>query len=227
MEIKNRILRTEPTDWRKFKFLQTDRFKEFPDELRNRLRESIVRNHFLETFKVWQDGKDIFCLDGFHRCLILKELEASGYKVPARLPAEFIDCKNRNEAAKLVLIYSSAYAEVRRSSLAGYISEFDLDLDELMDELNLSFSDREDDFEAEGNEEENCEYPIVPRFSERYDYVLIFCKNEIDYNNLAELLGLQKEKSYKSQTVGTGKVLTYDRFMSVWNNKKRGANDES
>lgn len=218
MTIKDRVLKVEGVDWRKFKFLQSDTFKEFPDELRQRLRTSMVNNHFVETFKVWQDGKDIYCLDGFHRCLVLRELEASGYTIPPKFKAEFIDCKNRQEAASLVLIYSSAYAEVRRSGLAAFSMEHGIDLDSLTDEVNLQFSGLGDEL-LEFDDSPAGEYPITPRFSERYDYVLIFCTNDIDFNNLAETLKLKKEKSYKSTVVGTGKVLTYERFMELWRSR--------
>jgi hypothetical protein len=224
MEIKSRVVKTEPTDWRKFKFLQSDRFKTFPPELKKRLRESIIRNHFLETFKVWENGKDIYCLDGYHRCLILRELEAAGYNVPAKLPAEFIECANKKEASKLVLLYSSAYADVNRSGFMDYMAEFDLDVDELMDEINLTFNEKKlvDDEDEGFAKDELGEYPITPRFSERYDYVLIFCKNEIDFTHLADTLKLRHEKGYKSTMFGLGRVIPYDRFMELWNTRDKG-----
>lgn len=219
MEIRDRVLKVEPVDWKKMKFLQTETFKTFSDELRQRLRQSMVNNHFVETFKVWQDGKDLYCLDGYHRCLVLKEIEASGYTVPAKFKAEYIDCKNKEEAGRLVLVYSSAYAEVNRAGLAHFALAHSLDLDALSDEVNLQFSGIGDEL-IDLDEPSKAEYPITARFSEKYDYVLVFCKNDIDFNNLSEVLKLKHEKSYKSTQVGTGRVLTYERFIALWNNRK-------
>jgi hypothetical protein len=220
MEIKNRVVKTEPAEWRAFKFIQTSKFKHFPPDLESRLRESMVNNHFLETFKVWEHKGELYCLDGYHRCLILRQLEERGYSVPDKLPCEFIDCKTKAEAAKLVLIYSSAYATVNKSELHLLIDEHKLNLDALSEEINLQFSSimsrSEEDEEAEAGPPE---YPIVPKFSEKYDYVLVFCKNDIDFNNLCQILRLETTKSYKNEAVGISRVLTYDQFMSVWKSK--------
>ena len=220
MEIKNRILKIEPVEWRQFKFIQTARFKHFPPDMESRLRESIIANHFLETFKVWEHKGEIYCLDGYHRCLILRQLEERGYVVPDKLPGEFIDCKNKAEAAKLVLIYSSAYATVNKSELHVFIGEHSLDVDQLGEEINLQFSSMMNRASEDDDEEAiEPEYPIVPKFSEKYDYVLVFCKNDIDFTNLCQVLRLETQKSYKNEAVGISRVLTYDEFMSAWKSR--------
>lgn len=221
MEIKNRVLKVEPVEWRQFKFIQTVKFKHFPPDLEARLRESMISNHFLETFKVWEHKGEIYCLDGYHRCLILRQLEERGYAILDKLPAEFIDCKSKREAAKLVLIYSSAYATVNKGELHSLIAEYNLDVDSLSEEINLQFSSMMTGGE-EGTDEERVEpeYPIVPKFSEKYDYVLVFCKNDIDFTNLCQLLSLETEKSYKNQAVGISRVITFDQFMNSWKKLK-------
>ena len=179
----------------------------------------MVQNHFIETFKVWKNGKDIYCLDGFHRCRVLKDLEAAGYSIPQKFPCEFIDCADRSEAAKLVLVYSSSYTTINKDDLQEFVTEHNLDIDSLGDELNLSFGRLLDDEQADLAVTEQPEYPIVPRFSERYDYVVIFCKNDIDFTNLAQLMQLRTEKSMKNSGVGIGRVLTYERFMELWKSR--------
>ena len=221
MEIRSKILKIEEVEWRKFKFLQTDKLKHFPPELESRLRESMIGNHFVMSFKVWESKGELFCLDGFHRCKILRQLEERGYKVPEKLPGEFIECKNRAEAAKLVLVFSSSYTEISKPDLNAFILEHGLKLDQLSEELNLQFSRT---LGPEGDEEGsdsrgNPEFPIVPRFSERYDYLLVFCKNEVDFANLSQLLKLETQKSYKNTAVGISRVLGYDRFMQLWRNR--------
>jgi hypothetical protein len=221
MNIKNKILKTEPAAWRSFKFIQTDKLKRFPPELEARLRESIIANDFVMSFKVWAHKRELYCLDGFHRCLILKQLEERGYKVPELLPAEFIECKNKREAAKLVLIYSSHYAEISKADLNAFILEHGLSLDQLSDELNLLFTKGSG---IQGNEDEELpegepDYPIEAKFSEEYDYVLIFSKNSVDFANLVQTLKLETKKSYKNTAVGVSRVLSYDQFMQLWRSR--------
>lgn len=58
-------------------------------------------------------------------------------------------------------------------------------------------------------------YPLVPRLNEKYDYVMIFCTNETDWNWLQTKLELRREKSYKSEAVATSHVLTVERFQEL------------
>jgi hypothetical protein len=77
---------------------------------------------------------------------------------------------------------------------------------------------REDDEEAADTQ---CapEYPIVPKFSEQYDYVVIFSRNSVDFANLCQLLRLETARSYKNTAVGISRVLTYDQFTERWKTK--------
>jgi hypothetical protein len=62
---------------------------------------------------------------------------------------------------------------------------------------------------------EDPTFPLVPRLNERYDYVLIFCENETDWNWLQTKLELRREKSYKSDAVAVGHVVTVSRFQQL------------
>lgn len=220
MEIKNKVLRVAPVKWKALKFLQTDKLKAFPRDLEEKLRESMVRNHFVETFKVWQSGKDLYCLDGFHRCLVLKSLEERGYTVPEELTGEFIDCKNKVEAARLVLVYSSAYTTINKAALTEFVTVNDLNVDDLTEQLNLIFSKAmEEQEEDEDGDSEMPEYPITPKFSENYSYVVIFTKNEIDFAHLSQTLKLQTESSYKNVATGVGRVIPFEKFMGLWKSR--------
>lgn len=55
-------------------------------------------------------------------------------------------------------------------------------------------------------------YPIVPKFDERYDSVMVFCKNEIDFLWLKEILGIVRKKSYKNEAVGECRVIDCEQF---------------
>lgn len=136
-KIKDKILKSELVGWKELKFIQQNKFKELTKEAYSKLRQSIINNDFVESFKVWQRENDLFCLDGFHRIRIFKELEKEGYTIPEEFRADFIDCKDKKEASKLVLIYSSIYAKINEQSLEEYLSLNELDIDELKLEIDL------------------------------------------------------------------------------------------
>jgi hypothetical protein len=94
--------------------------------------------------------------------------------------------------------------------LAGFSQH---EIDKLLDEFNASGE------AGETYDNSNCKYPIEPVMSEKYDYVVIFTKNEIDFAKLETILGLQKKQSYKGKTAGKSRVLTFEEFEEKWNSK--------
>ncbi|KAF0193952.1 MAG: hypothetical protein FD166_3618 [Bacteroidetes bacterium] len=137
--LSSRVLKTENVNWRDFKFIQQEGFKDLESDAAHRLKASILTNNFTQPFYVWedQDNGTIFCLDGKHRTLMLEALIKEGYNVPYFLPATFIHCDNKKEAAKLVTIYSSIYARVSQQGLFDFMKEYDLDFTELREQMDL------------------------------------------------------------------------------------------
>jgi hypothetical protein len=135
--IKNRILKTEEVEWKKLKNIQAPNFKELTKEAYEKLKQSIVKNDYVMPLAVWQDGKDIYLIDGVHRLRVMTELEKEGVELPKKLPANFLDCKNRKEAAKLVLVYSSIYASVTNEGLYEFINLEGLNFDDLKLEIDI------------------------------------------------------------------------------------------
>lgn len=137
-EIKSKIVKTENVNWKKLKPIQPENFKELPAESYKKLKNSLIKNQFIAPFAVWQD-KDgaIYTIDGIHRQRILNELEKDGFDVHEALPANFIECKNRKEAAKLLLVYSSAYAKTTTEGLTDFLDLEGLDFQELKAEIDI------------------------------------------------------------------------------------------
>ncbi|MBR5728689.1 MAG: ParB N-terminal domain-containing protein [Prevotella sp.] len=73
---------------------------------------------------------------------------------------------------------------------------------------------------------ENCEMPIVAQFNERYDSIIIFCNNKLDFNWIRNVLKLERSKSYKSKSVGEAHVLTVQRFQEIWEEATRDGAEE-
>jgi len=68
--------------------------------------------------------------------------------------------------------------------------------------------------------DENVKYPIVPKFDEKYEAILIICENEIDTNKLRQLLELNDTHvSYKNSTTGKSNVIKCEKFIELWESK--------
>ncbi len=134
-----RILKTEYINWRELQFIQQDNFKDIPDDAKHKLKASLVSNDFVQPFFVWQDPETsiIYCLDGRHRTIFLEELIVEGFDVPYQLPAVFLDCQDKKEAAKLVLTFSSIYAKVTQIGLNDFLTLNDLKWSEVKETIDL------------------------------------------------------------------------------------------
>lgn len=162
--LASRVLKTELVQWKTFIYIQQDEFKELPRDAAAKLKASILANQFTQPFYVWQDEKSgaIYCLDGRHRTLMLQEMINEGHKVPDKLPATFIQCKDKQEAAKLVLVYSSIYAKITEQGMFDFVKMYDLDFTEMKSMIDLPAFDNLD-FESRLKEESSEVDPIVPR----------------------------------------------------------------
>ena len=136
-QIQNRIVKTGQVEWRKLEWFQPQNLKQISKEKFDKLKQSIKANSFLQPFNVWDENGQIWILDGHHRKRAMEELEKEGYAIPETLPANFIDCKSRREAAKLVIVYSSIYADVTKQGLTDFITTEGLDLEDLSLEVDL------------------------------------------------------------------------------------------
>ncbi|MCC2546420.1 hypothetical protein LJY25_08185 [Hymenobacter sp. BT175] len=68
-------------------------------------------------------------------------------------------------------------------------------------------------------QEQKPEYPIVAEFSEKYSSFIIVCRNDIDANNVAQILGIEQMQSYKSGEVGKTHVIEARAFAEKCKSK--------
>jgi DNA modification methylase len=161
--INSRVIKTDLINWRDLNFIQQDNFKEWLDKGDIKLIESILKYQFIDPFKVWESEGSLYCLDGKHRFLDLIKVSDLGYKVPDQLPATFINCDSIEEAAELVLVYSSAYAKITQQGLFDFVTKFNLDIPSMSDVISLPefsmqrFEQKFDLFEVETGEEPHVE----------------------------------------------------------------------
>ena len=137
-QITSKITKQELIAWRELKWLQSSKLKDLGARGIEKLKNSLKENNFVQPFNVWQDSKGVvWILDGHHREKALKQLEAEGYEIPELLPANFVDCADRKAAAKMVLVYSSIYAKITNDGLGEFLDDFELDLANILDEIDI------------------------------------------------------------------------------------------
>ena len=144
----NKIIKTELIEWKKLKLFQPKNLKTISKKQLDKLKTSLKNNGFKAPFYVWQENKDnLWCLDGHTRIPVLKLLEEEGCNIPDELPANFIDCKDKKEAKKAILIYNSSYADINKDEMFDFVSDFDLkELDFEIDIPKFDFLKKEIDY---------------------------------------------------------------------------------
>ena len=138
MQIVSQIIKQSLVNWKSLKWLQSSKLKDIGEHGITKLKNSLKENNFVQPFNVWEDSKGvIWILDGHHREKALTQLEAEGYEIPEMLPANFIECSDKKAAAKMVLLYSSIYAKITNEGLGEFLDDFDLDISNLINEIDL------------------------------------------------------------------------------------------
>ena len=137
MNIESIIVKMERIDWRDVPWLQPDEFKEISKERFEKLKASIKQKGFAMPFLVWDSPKGPTILDGVHRKRAMLELAEEGHKIPTKLPATFVKCKNRKQALELMLTYSSVYARATEEQLYELIVKEEIDFSEIKEVIDL------------------------------------------------------------------------------------------
>src|SRR6267142_106376 len=131
--------------------------KELSDVNFEKLKQSILKHGITFPFFIWQSEGKNYILDGTQRDRVLKRMSDEGYEIPL-LPCALIQAKDRKEAAEKILLISSQYGKMTNNSLEDFLSENDLDLSELQNELELPSIDleffRDSDFQPSSADEQ-------------------------------------------------------------------------
>jgi len=101
--MKDRIIKSEKIAWQQVKDLQPDDVK-LPTNLED-IKASMRKFGFAKAYDVWQDPEDgsLYWLDGHTRTQALNQMKQEGEEVPAKLTANFVECKDRKEAIKILI----------------------------------------------------------------------------------------------------------------------------
>ncbi|GGD45077.1 hypothetical protein GCM10011514_06400 [Emticicia aquatilis] len=149
-------------------------------------------------------------LGGKQRCELLVQYGLGDSMIDVRTATR----KLTDEELREVMVIENTHA-----------GEWDLEIlkkefDDFLDLSDYGFNlDAIDQVANEIAEAQEPEYPIVPKFSEKYSAVIIVIENSIDENFVRSVLGLEVMKDYKTSNVGESYVLNAKQFTERWNKR--------
>jgi len=121
------------------KYLPIDDLKNFQGNLKElrkdelkKLKRSILKHGFSFPVFVWKT----WIMDGHQRIFTVKELFKEGHTI-GDIPVVDIEAGSKKEAAEKLLLLNSRYAKITDDGFYEYLNEFDLDLLEFKDDLEL------------------------------------------------------------------------------------------
>lgn len=173
-----------------------------------KLRESLEKFGLVEIPVVNADG---VLLAGHQRCKALVALGRGDDLVDVRVP-------NRQLTDQEFKEYNIASNAIKGDWVDDILREHFEDID--LADFGISLAEMDALHEKVTGPTETPEMPIVAKFSEKYDAFMIVARNEIDANHIAELLQCEKEKSYKSNTIGMTRVVDGAKFIELWKQSK-------
>jgi hypothetical protein len=137
MKIESRNGATVRLPWKELQWLQHPDLKDFTVTDFERLKAAVKKYGLIRGLNGWKapDGT-FFILDGCHLQVVLLALEKEGHQLPQEVDVHLKLCKDRQEAAEFVLLYSSIYARMTYEGLESHMHEFTLtpvDVDEVTD----------------------------------------------------------------------------------------------
>ena len=147
MEIKSILGEKVLIEWRKMQSLQPDNLK-LPYNIAY-LKQSLIENNFAMPFFGWQNGEDVYVVDGHQRLQVLMELEGEGVKIPDLLDCQLINAKDRKEAVKILLkVYNQRSNPIDLEVLTEWVNIEQVEVE--VQSLNVvDIQDSEDEIENE------------------------------------------------------------------------------
>lgn len=188
--------------------LENNPFGKITAEKRRRLEQKLLE---LGTFEAATVDNDGVLLTFNKRHNLLLGLYGPSYEVTVLAPTgELTDDQRRKIILASNVNEGEWIDEILREQYADVLDDVGLQLAALDADVAAA---------AGAGKEAEPEFPIVAEFSEKYDAVVIVCRNAIDFNFVQEVLGLEKAQSYKAKEVGTTRVIDAKAFCEKWKSK--------
>jgi len=137
--IKNKIVKYDQVSWKELIPVQNDKLEEYIPGGYTKIKNAFLRHSFFKVIHVYENKGKLYLLEGVKFFEVLKDLHDEGVKVPEKLSAVWVDCKDMQEAAELVLVYLSHFTETNKEALREHLKIYQLDdrLELLDQELQL------------------------------------------------------------------------------------------
>ncbi|MBO0933914.1 ParB N-terminal domain-containing protein [Fibrella aquatilis] len=175
---------------------------------KKQLTDLVEKYGLISTPIIDQDGT---LVSGHQRLKALQLLGRGTEPIDVRVASRKL---TEAEFKEVMVIENAKFGEwdavLLKDEFADLLNDFDFGID---------FATLDADVAEMAGVQETPEMPIVAKFSEQYQAIVIVSTNEIDQNNIAELLRLGQAKSYKSERVGQTRVITAKQFVEAWNAK--------
>lgn len=175
---------------------------------RKEIKKSLEKYGFVEnTIVNMHEGREYTIIGGHQRIEIAKNL---GF---TEVPCVFMDLDLDGEKELNVRLNKNG-GKFDNDLLRKYFDkEFLLNSGFKEKELDFFLSKFEEKFNSYSNK--NCEMPIVPKFSEEYDAVIIISRNSIDSIYLKTLFNIEREKCYKCSRVGEAMIIDVNHLRNA------------
>lgn len=178
----------------------------------NDIRNSIMKFGIVDPLIVnMHRGRENIIIGGHQRRRICKEL---GY---TEIPCVIVDLEKPDEMELNLRLSKNTASIDEELVVKNFTEEVMKAVGYQIENLKSTVSTYEEKFNSITNND--CAYPLVPKFSEKYDCVIIVSKNSIDTTFLKNALGIAKAQSYKNQRTGEAMVIDIDQFKRQWESK--------
>ena len=149
-------------------------------------------------------------LSGHQRCAVLMQAGEGDTLLDVRTATQ----KLTEEQRKRVMLIENGHAG--EYDLAVLQSDFgNIDLDDFG--IDFSALEKQVSGAQDSDAPNEPELPIVAKMSEKYTSFVVVCTNEIDENHVAEKLGIERGKCYKSSKIGSMHVVRAEKLIASWN----------
>jgi len=178
----------------------------------NDIRNSIMKFGIVDPLIVnMHKGRENIIIGGHQRKRICKEL---GF---TEIPCVILDLEKKDEMELNLRLSKNTASIDEELVVQNFTEEIMKAVGYQIEKMKSSVSEYEKAFNSITNND--VPYPLVPKFSEKYDCIIIVSKNSIDTTFLKNALGVHKAQSYKSSATGEAMVIDIEQFKKQWESR--------
>lgn len=199
--------------------------KTLPEANYEKLKGRILDFGFLEPITIWRDRNEI--LNGHQRVTTLRKMRDDGYSIP-QIPVNSITVKDREEAKRIILSLTSQYGVMTEGSLAEFMQEADIVLEEIVKSYEFAGIDGDvlegaiqslqiDDSYVEKFEDEASKFEEVigkPTGKKKHLLLYVEFEKESDFDRIQEIMCDKKTRQ-----------MNVEKFMAMVSAYQQEKND--